>query len=64
MRRRLIGSAARTVRDCSMQQCPYDPDDPMGKMFFNILATFAEFEVDLIRMRTLRGWPLRGHRAS
>ena len=20
----------------------YDPDDPMGKMFFNILATFAE----------------------
>ena len=30
----------------------YDPDDPMGKLFFNILATFAEFEVDLIRMRT------------
>jgi hypothetical protein len=21
----------------------YDPPDPMGKMFFNILATFAEF---------------------
>ncbi|MEZ4614359.1 MAG: recombinase family protein [Caldilineaceae bacterium] len=33
----------------------YDPTDPMGKMFFNILATFAEFESDLIRMRT------RGH---
>lgn len=32
-----------------------DPDDPMGKMFFNILATFAEFEVDLIRMRTREG---------
>jgi DNA invertase Pin-like site-specific DNA recombinase len=30
-------------------------DDPMGKMFFNILATFAEFEVDLIRMRTREG---------
>jgi DNA invertase Pin-like site-specific DNA recombinase len=30
----------------------YDPTDPMGKMFFNILATFAEFEADLIRMRT------------
>ena len=30
----------------------YDPTDPMGKMFFNILATFAEFEVDLLRMRT------------
>lgn len=33
----------------------YDPTDPMGKMFFNILATFAEFEADLIRMRTKEG---------
>jgi hypothetical protein len=27
----------------------------MGKMFFNILAIFAEFEADLIRMRTREG---------
>ena len=33
----------------------YDPGDPMGKMFFNILATFAEFESDLIRLRTREG---------
>jgi DNA invertase Pin-like site-specific DNA recombinase len=33
----------------------YDPADPMGKMFFNILVTFAEFESDLIRMRTREG---------
>ena len=33
----------------------YDPTDPMGKMFFNILATFAEFESDLIRLRTREG---------
>ena len=33
----------------------YDPGDPMGKLFFNILATFAEFEADLIRMRTREG---------
>ena len=33
----------------------YDPTDPMGKMFFNILATFAEFEADLISMRTREG---------
>ena len=33
----------------------YDPGDPMGKLFFNILATFAEFEDDLIRMRTREG---------
>ena len=33
----------------------YDPTDPVRKMFFNILATFAEFEVDLIRLRTREG---------
>ena len=33
----------------------YDPGDPMGKLFFNILATFAEFEADLIRVRTREG---------
>ena len=33
----------------------HDHVDPMGKMFFNILATFAEFEADLIRMRTPEG---------
>ncbi|MBS1004603.1 recombinase family protein [Acetobacter thailandicus] len=33
----------------------HNPSDPMGKLFFNILATFAEFEADLIRMRTREG---------
>ena len=33
----------------------HDPADPMGKMFFNVLATFAEFEADLIRLRTREG---------
>ena len=33
----------------------YDPGDPMGKLFFNILATFAEFEADLNRLRTREG---------
>ena len=33
----------------------YDPADPVGKMFFNVLATFAEFEGDLIRLRTREG---------
>lgn len=33
----------------------YDPEDPLGKMFFNVLATFAEFEGDLIRLRTREG---------
>jgi DNA invertase Pin-like site-specific DNA recombinase len=53
---RAIGDslAARGVR-LSLGGSVYDPNDPMGKCFFNILATFAEFEVDLLRMRTLEG---------
>ena len=39
----------------ALGQTLYDPDDPMGRMFFNIPATFAEFEADLIRMRTREG---------
>lgn len=33
----------------------YDPADPIGKMHLNVLATFAEFEGDLIRLRTREG---------
>jgi len=53
---RAIGDTltARGVR-LSLGGSVYDPGDPMGKMFFNILATFAEFEVDLLRMRTREG---------
>ncbi|MEO0678795.1 MAG: recombinase family protein [Pseudomonadota bacterium] len=48
------GLAARGVR-LALGETVYDPADPMGKMFFNILATFAEFEADLIRLRTREG---------
>ena len=53
---RQIGDSlvARGVR-LSLGGTLYDPADPMGKMFFNILATFAEFEVDLLKMRTREG---------
>jgi DNA invertase Pin-like site-specific DNA recombinase len=53
---RAIGDSlvARDVK-LSVGGTIYDPADPMGKMFFNILATFAEFEVDLLRMRTREG---------
>ena len=33
----------------------YDPNSPTGKVFFNLMATFAEFERDLIRERTREG---------
>lgn len=53
---RAIGDslAAQGVR-LSLGGTVYDPNDPMGKCFFNILATFAEFEVDLRRMHTREG---------
>jgi DNA invertase Pin-like site-specific DNA recombinase len=53
---RAIGDdlAARGIK-LSLGGQVYDPTDPMGKMFFNILATFAEFEVDLLRLRTREG---------
>ncbi len=46
--------AVRGVR-LALGSSVYDPVDPMGKMFFNILATFAELEADLIRLRTREG---------
>ena len=45
---------AREVK-LALGPATHDPNDPMGKVFFNILATFAEFESDLIRMRTREG---------
>ncbi len=33
----------------------FNRDDPMGKAFFNIAATFAELERDMIQVRTLDG---------
>src|SRR5438552_16539851 len=30
----------------------YDPNDSIGKLFFTLLATFAEFEAYLIKLRT------------
>ncbi|MET7690770.1 recombinase family protein [Streptomyces sp. NPDC005483] len=38
----------------------YDPADSMGRTFFDILATFAEFEVDLLRMRAREGMAVAG----
>ncbi|MET8048307.1 recombinase family protein [Streptosporangium sp. NPDC005286] len=51
-----IGDApvARGVR-LSLGGSIYDPADPMSKMFFNMLAVFAEFEAGLLKMRTREG---------
>jgi DNA invertase Pin-like site-specific DNA recombinase len=42
----------------------HDPNDPVGRLFFNVLAMVAEFESDLIRTRTKEGMQVareRGH---
>lgn len=33
----------------------YDPTDAVGRLLFNVLAMIAEFESDLIRLRTVEG---------
>jgi DNA invertase Pin-like site-specific DNA recombinase len=42
----------------------YDPNDPVGRLLFNVLAMVAEFESDLIRLRTREGMKVakaKGH---
>ena len=42
----------------------HDPTDPVGRLLFNVLAMVAEFESDLIRMRTREGMQVaraKGH---
>ncbi|MGQ7296396.1 recombinase family protein [Quadrisphaera sp. KR29] len=42
----------------------HDPTDPVGRLLFNVLAMVAEFEADLIRMRTREGMKIakaKGH---
>ncbi len=45
---------ARPVR-LSLGGAVYDPTDPVGRSLFNMLAMVAEFEADLIRLRTSQG---------
>ena len=45
---------ARQVR-LSLGASVYDPNDPVGRLLFNVLAMVAEFESDLVRLRTREG---------
>src|SRR4051812_4087196 len=46
-----------TARDVklSLGGSVHDPTDPVGRLLFNVLAMVAEFEADLIRLRTREG---------
>jgi DNA invertase Pin-like site-specific DNA recombinase len=55
-----------TVRQVSLNLggSVYDPTDPVGRLLFNVLAMVAEFESDLIRLRTREGMKVakaKGH---
>jgi DNA invertase Pin-like site-specific DNA recombinase len=50
----LEGPTARNVK-LSLGGSVHDPTDPVGRLRFNVLATVAEFEADLIRARTREG---------
>ena len=45
---------ARQVK-LSLGGSVHDPTDPVGRLLFNVLAMVAEFESDLIRLRTREG---------
>jgi DNA invertase Pin-like site-specific DNA recombinase len=46
-----------TARQVRLNLCGsvYDPNDAVGRLLFNVLAMVAEFESDLIRLRTREG---------
>lgn len=54
---------ARSVR-LSLGGSVYDPTDAVGRLLFKVLAMVAEFEADLIRLRTREGMKVakaKGH---
>jgi len=54
----LCGSASCTTTrqiSLSLGGSVYDPTDAVGRLLFNVLAMVAEFESDLIRLRTREG---------
>jgi DNA invertase Pin-like site-specific DNA recombinase len=53
--REILEDLSRRQVKLSFRGSVHDPTDPIGRLLFNALAMVAEFEADLIRMRTRRG---------
>jgi DNA invertase Pin-like site-specific DNA recombinase len=53
--REIIDDLTRRHIKLSIGGSLHDPTDPVGRLLFNVLAMVAEFESDLIRLRTREG---------
>jgi DNA invertase Pin-like site-specific DNA recombinase len=53
--REIIDDLTRRHVKLSLSGSVHDPTDPIGRLLFNVLAMVAEFESDLIRLRTREG---------
>jgi len=53
--REIIDDLTRRQVKLSLGGSLHDPTDPIGRLLFNVLAMVAEFESDLIRLRTREG---------
>jgi DNA invertase Pin-like site-specific DNA recombinase len=53
--REILDELTRRHVKLSLGGSLHDPNDPVGRLLFNVLAMVAEFEADLIRARTREG---------
>lgn len=53
--RQILEDLTRREVKLSLGGSAHDPTDPVGRLLFNVLAMVAEFEADLIRLRTREG---------
>ena len=53
--RKILDYLTRRAVKLSLGGSVHDPTDPVGRLLFNVLAMVAEFEADLIRLRTREG---------
>jgi DNA invertase Pin-like site-specific DNA recombinase len=61
--RQIIDDLTRRHIKLSIGGSLHDPTDPVGRLLFNVLAMVAEFESDLIRLRTREGMKVPRPRA-
>ena len=62
--RQIMDELTRAGVTLSLGGQRHDPTDPVGRLLFNVLAMVAEFESDLIRLRTREGMAVaraKGH---